>query len=169
MPGDVESPGIFATKESNTMVTPFVNPDAPVDLEMVDFVRQIKSVSAELAVWAENQIRQGRSLGAIKEQLRHAMRVVTPLREAVEPPADNVTQIEQEFNFVWAQNNPELFAQALREFQRKTPITHWRHRIDLSREGFLTLYAYRRPKPFGSVRDYLAVDKLYLREIGYVA
>lgn len=142
-------------------------PECCVDLEQITFVEQAKTVSPEFASWANAQFLAGRSVESVKEQVRRVMRVVTPLREAQAPLADNVSQTETEFNLGWADNNPELFAQAVRAFQTKTPITHWRHHVDLSREGFITLMAYRRAQPFNTVRDYLAVEKLYLKETGH--
>lgn len=141
--------------------------DATGTHEQIEFIHQIATVSNDLAGWAEKQFINGRSLDSVKEQLRRVMRVVTPLREAAEPIRDSVTATSVEFSLGWAEENPELFAQSVREFQRNTPITHWSHRVDFSRDRFVTFYAYRRPKPFGSVTDYLKSEKLYLREIGY--
>jgi hypothetical protein len=135
--------------------------------QKIEFCLQIGTVSKELADWAEVQFAAGRSLDSVRQQLRRVIRAVTPLREAAEPIADNVTRTETEFNLNWAHENPELFAQAVKAFQTKAPITHWAHHIDLSREQFMTLIAVRRDKPFDSVMDYVMADKLYLRETGY--
>lgn len=137
-----------------------------IDLDQLTFVGQIATVSAELAQWAQEQFNNGRSLESVKEQLLHVMKIVAPFRAAAEPIAENVTRTEIEMNFAWAEQVPHLFVQSVKEFQNKTPITHWRHHVDLGRKGFITLIATRREKPFDSVQDYLADDKLYLREVG---
>lgn len=141
--------------------------ECSVDLAEIAFVEQIKTVSPELAGWTELELLKGRSVEQIKTQLRRVMRVVTPLREAEAPVAENVSRTETEFNLNWARENPELFAQAVAAFQTKTPITHWQHFVDLSRQSFMKLIAARRDKPFDSVTDYVMEDKLYLRETGY--
>lgn len=82
-------------------------------------------------------------------------------------PAANVTRTDREFNLNWAKANPALFVQSVADFQNETPITHWRHFVDLSRGSFVKLIAVRRDKPFDSVTDYVMDDKLYLRETGY--
>lgn len=86
-------------------------------------------------------------------------------------PHDSVTRTEREVNFAWATNHPELFVTTFKNFQDETPVTHWRHHIDLGRPGYVKLIATRRAKPFDSVKDYL-VDgssdgRTYLTEIGY--
>jgi hypothetical protein len=140
------------------MTTPFE--------EQIEFCKQLKSVSQDLADWADQQFDAGRSLDHVKEQLLRVMKIVTPLRAAAEPVAENVTRTETEMNFGWAQQVPHLFVKSIQSFQKKTPITHWRHFIDLSRDGFITLIAQRRETPFDSVTEYLADDKRYLREVG---
>lgn len=134
--------------------------------EQIEFCQQISTVSNDLADWAEKQFQGGRSLESVKEQILRVMKIVVPLRKAAEPVRDNVTRIEIEMNLGWAQDVPHLFVQSIAEFQNKTPITHWRHYVDLGRNGFISLMAERREKPFDSVKDYLADDKRYLREIG---
>ncbi len=86
-------------------------------------------------------------------------------------PHDNVSRTEREVNFGWANNNPELFVATVKDFQKETPVTEWRHHIDLSRPGYVTLIATRRRKPFDNIKDYLAngssEGRTYLSEIGY--
>lgn len=137
--------------------------------DQIAFCQQLSTVSQDLADWADKQFDAGRSLDSVKEQLLRVMKVVTPLRAAAEPVADNVSRIETEMNSGWAEQVPHLFVQSVFAFQKKTPITHWRHFVDLSREGYITIIAQRREKPFDSIKDYLADDKLYLRETGHVA
>lgn len=133
----------------------------------IEFVEQVQTVSSELADWAKAQFVAGRSVEQVKQQVRRVMRVVAPLREARGPISEDVSQTETEFSLVWAENHPELFAQSVKEFQKATPITHWRHNVYLGREGFVTLIANRRETPFDSVKDYLAEDGLYLKETGH--
>lgn len=135
--------------------------------EQTRFTIQISTVSNDLADWAEKQFDAGRSIESVQEQLRRVMRVVTPLRKAVEPIHENVTRSETEINLGWAEANPELFVQSVKGFQAKAPITHWRHFVDLSREHYIKLIAVRRDQPFDSVTDYVMEEKLYLRESGY--
>lgn len=126
------------------------------------------SISPELTAWVDSQRRAGRSDEDIMSQMRRVIGVLQPLKDAEAPIADNVSRTETEMNLVWARNNPELFVQAVEAFQNKTPVTHWRHTVDLGRKGFVTLIANRRPQPFDDVQAYLAEDNgnLFLREIG---
>jgi hypothetical protein len=128
------------------------------------------SISPELTQWVDSQRRAGRSDEDIMSQMRRVIGVLQPLRDAEAEIAENVSRTETEFNFVWAENNPELFAQGVKAFQTKTPITHWQHFVDLGRAGFITLIAVRRPQPFESVQDYLNHGRLqgetFLSEIG---
>lgn len=141
--------------------------ECSVDLKEIEFVEQIKTVSAELADWAQAQFAAGRSVEQVKSQVRRVMRVITPLREAEAPLSPETSRTETEFNLNWARENPELFAQAVAAFQTKTPITDWKHFVDLSRQSFMVLIAVRRDKPFETVTDYVMEDKLYLTETGY--
>lgn len=125
------------------------------------------SISPELTEWVNSQRRAGRPDHDIMSQMRRVIGVLQPLRDAEEPISDSVSRSETEFNLNWAQANPELFVQAVQAFQKKAPITHWRHYVDLSRASFMTLIADRREKPFDSVTDYVMEDKLYLKETGY--
>lgn len=139
----------------------------PTDLDRIALVKQLETVSPEIADWAERQLCDGQTVEQIKERLRRVMRIAAPLRSAEQPIGDQVSRIDTEFNLNWADANPELFAQAVRAFQTKTPVTHWAHHVDLSRECYITLIAVRRAQPFDSVKDYLADDKRYLRETGF--
>jgi hypothetical protein len=76
------------------------------------------------------------------------------------------TRTETEMSLVWGENHPALFVEAVKRFQDETPITHWRHHVDLGRKGFITLIASRRPQPFESVQDYLKDGGPFLQEIG---
>jgi hypothetical protein len=77
-----------------------------------------------------------------------------------------VSRRETELNLNWGRENPALFVEAVAKFQEQHPVTDWKHHVDLGRNGFLTLIATRREKPFESVQAYLADDHLYLNEIG---
>jgi hypothetical protein len=88
-------------------------------------------------------------------------------QETFEPLHDNVTRSETEINLGWAAANPELFVRSVKRFQAVAPITHWQHRIDLSREHYMKLIAVRRKEPFDSVADYVTHPTAYLRESGY--
>lgn len=126
------------------------------------------SISPELMEWVNSQRRAGRSDSDIMSQMRRVIGVLQPLRDAEEPIRDDVSRTETEFNLNWAKANPELFAQAVESFQSKTPITDWKHFVDLSRESFMTLIAVRRDQPFETVTDYVMADEhLYLRETGH--
>ncbi len=54
-----------------------------------------------------------------------------------------ITRVESEANFTWAQNHPELFVRFVMRFQKRYPVDKWAHRIDLSREHYITLIATR--------------------------
>jgi len=71
-------------------------------------------------------------------------------------PHDSVTRTETEMNKGWAEANPELFVRSVFDFQANTPVTHWRHFVDLGRPGYVTLIAVRRDKPFADRSAYLA-------------
>lgn len=81
-------------------------------------------------------------------------------------PAPNVSRAETSMYLSWGRENPALFVQSVERFQQDHPVTHWRHHIDLGLRGSVKLIAVRREQPFDSVQDYLAVDNLYLSEIG---
>lgn len=138
----------------------------PTDLDRIKLVREFETVSPDLADWAERELSSGQTVEQITARLRRVMAIVAPLRAAAEPLPANVTQTETEFSLGWARANPELFAQAVESFQTKTPVTHWRHGIDLGRTGFLKLLAYRRPVPYASIMEHLDDGDTYLREIG---
>lgn len=125
------------------------------------------TISPELTAWVNEQRRAGVRDEQIMSQMRRVIGVIQPLRDAEAEIGENVTRSETEFNLNWAKANPELFAQSVAAFQKKAPITHWQHFIDLSRDCFMKLIAVRRDKPFDSVTDYVMEDKLYLRETGY--
>lgn len=80
------------------------------------------------------------------------------------------SRTESEFNLLWAENNPALFVSRIQEFQKDHPVTHWRHHVDLGRNGFITLIAVKRDTPFDTVQDYLKAGRLdgelFLSEIG---
>lgn len=65
----------------------------------------------------------------------------------------------------WAAANPLLFIERIKKFQTETPITHWEHRVDLSREHVMKLIAVRRTIPFDSLTEYVT-DRAYPKEIG---
>lgn len=83
-------------------------------------------------------------------------------------PHDSVTRTSREVNLGWAENNPQLFVQTVKSFQAETPITHWQHFIDLSRNGYVTFHANRRETPFLDTKEYLAHSSgnRFLKEIG---
>jgi hypothetical protein len=125
------------------------------------------SISPELTAWVNEQRKAGRSDADIMSQMRRVIGVLQPIRDMADPIHENVSRFETEFNLNWAKANPELFVESVQTFQRRAPITHWQHFIDLSRDCFMKLIAVRRDKPFDSVTDYVMEDKLYLRETGY--
>ena len=59
-------------------------------------------------------------------------------------PDDNVSQVEVELSFVWANNYPVLFVEACRSFQETYPPEVWSHGVNLDRKGFMVLKAKRR-------------------------
>ena len=102
------------------------------------------SISPDLTAWVDSQRRAGRSDSDIMSQMRRVIGVLQPLKDAEAPIAADVSRTETEMNLGWAESNPELFVQAVKAFQAKTPAAQWTHRIDLSRVGFVTLTAIRR-------------------------
>lgn len=56
------------------------------------------------------------------------------------------SRTESEMNLNWAQENPALFVKTFVEFQDARPSTEWDHKIDLSRKGYATLIATRKPE-----------------------
>jgi hypothetical protein len=66
-----------------------------------------------------------------------------------------VTRTETEFNFNWAKENPELFVQNFQKFANEYPIDSWKHYLDLSRTGYVTIIANRREKSYDFDNDFL--------------
>lgn len=54
------------------------------------------------------------------------------------------TRVEVEMSMVWAHQNPDLFVKATNDFARDYHWRDYQHKIDFSREGFVTLTAVRR-------------------------
>lgn len=77
-----------------------------------------------------------------------------------------VSRSETSYYHSWAEANPALLAASIREFHAEHPIEQWSHRVDFSLSGSFKLIAIRREKPFASTAEYLADDRLYLKEIG---
>jgi hypothetical protein len=67
----------------------------------------------------------------------------------------HATRVEHECNLGWATTNPDLMVKSLVEFQTNHPIAEWRHHIDLSHVGYVTLIAHRRTQAYDASRDFL--------------
>ncbi len=70
-------------------------------------------------------------------------------------PHPHVSRSDQHFYFSWATQNPALFAESMQSFQAAYPIQEWRHHVDLSLKGQITMIAIRRTEPWNLERDYL--------------
>jgi hypothetical protein len=65
------------------------------------------------------------------------------------------TRTDTEMNFNWAKQHPELFVASFIEFQKKYPTKDWKHHISFDREGYVSIIANRRTKPYNPETDYL--------------
>lgn len=74
--------------------------------------------------------------------------------------SEHTVKVDREFNRVWVQNNPELFADAMFRFQEEHPVAQWCHTISLHRNNYIRLIATKRLNSYDPDRD-------YLREIGH--
>lgn len=54
------------------------------------------------------------------------------------------TLVELEISKMWAENHPNLFVQAVNKFAQDWHWKEFKHNIDFSRDGFITLNAIRR-------------------------
>lgn len=51
------------------------------------------------------------------------------------------TRCEVEFNMKWAEQNPALFVEGIKDFQKQYGDENWHLSIDLSLAGYMTLVA----------------------------
>lgn len=64
----------------------------------------------------------------------------------MDTPSKYATRTESEMNLGWARENPALFVKTFAEYQEARPANEWDHKIDLSRTGYVTLRADRKPE-----------------------
>lgn len=61
-------------------------------------------------------------------------------------PSDDIarlSRVETEINMVWADMHPDIFLKTIASFDETYPAPEWSRRIDLTRNGFITLVAIK--------------------------